>query len=1233
MEVVPPPKASNVQPAPTGPILTGPPLEAARSPDGGAAWAALEEGIAVCDPRGVLIFYNPSLPRLLGIDAGAFQQHPPSPLCSVGVRESGERFSDETDPLLLTLRTGVPLTRVLVRVRPAAGQEIWLSVNCRPLFSADGLEPHGVVASFTDVTQQRLAGEALREGEARFRSLADSAPVLIWVTDSDGRLVYVNRRWTELTGRPAGAERDDGWTASIHPEDREGSLRAFYGAIAARQPFALEMRLRRSDGVYRWTLHHGTPRVDSGGAVTGFIVSGVDIDVRRRNEARQAAMLAATRVFVEAIHLEEAVPRLLDAIGRGLGYEYAEFWHLAGTSASREHWWRRHSEQEADTATDPAERAGLSAGTIIGQVLQSGTAVLKEGHRSGAGADGTARTEAVIAVPVYASAEVRGVLLFRTTGDHALAEDLRVLADLAARLGQFLDHRQADASAQRAEALRAAILDGVPARLALLDERGVVLAINRAWGGPAGIPRTPLHAVAVGTNYLQALERGGAVTPESRAAAAGILHVMAGHVPTFELEYAVAQVSPAEWFRMIVTPLAREAGAGAVVMHVDISASKRAEEVLSASEVRYRLLSRVTSDVIYDWDLVRDRVEWSEGLGRILGYDHADPSAAWWLARIHPEDRGRIGRSIKEAENGNAETWVELYRFCRADGTYVTLADRGYLVRDDHGRAVRMIGAMSDITHRRAAEDRVRRSEAALSAAQAVAQLGSWEWDLRSGTAMWSTEQYRMLGLPAESGPTSLTRLLAYVHPGDRARVEQQLDAVVREGSSFDVEFRLIRPDGAVRHVHARGHVVRMENDIPVTAIGAVQDVTELREAERNLREREERLRLLNNIVGAVRQTMTVPQVIAEAVSQLHRYLPTLRVSYSTIDPDARARVLVCRAPGVLEDLTGHLWDLAQAPELLARLKDGGTVVLAEIDGDPMLERYRAGRTLGTASALAVGLQHAGPLVGMLSLGSAEPRAWTDHEQAMLREVADWLSVRIGEARAQEEREQAVRELESSREQLRELAHRLQSAREEERTRVAREIHDTLGQLLTAIYMEAGLLVRRPELLGRGESLLRLIDGTTAAVQRLAADLRPSQLDDLGLHAAIEWEVERFQERSGVRCTCQLERPETTLTPEQSTAVFRVLQEALTNVARHSEANRVDVILRGGADHVILDVGDNGVGIPEAALQSPVSLGLVGMRERAVALGGRLEIHSQSGRGSVLSLVLPLSPAPERIPG
>jgi PAS domain S-box-containing protein len=215
---------------------------------------------------------------------------------------------------------------------------------------------------------------------------------------------------------------------------------------------------------------------------------------------------------------------------------------------------------------------------------------------------------------------------------------------------------------------------------------------------------------------------------------------------------------------------------------------------------------------------------------------------------------------------------------------------------------------------------------------------------------------------------------------------------------------------------------------------------------------------------------------------------------------------------------------------------------------------------------------------------------------------------------------------------LRSLSGRLEHAREEERSRLARELHDELGQVLTSTKLDLMWLcdrVRQPgarpslSLVNKLQSLAGLVELAIAAVQRITTDLKPAVLDHLGLEAALEWEATKFHARTGIRCRVESQSQPLDLDQSRATALFRIAQESLTNVARHAHAGAVRLSLRKLKDRIVLEVQDNGRGMTERELKNPRATGLLGMRERARLLSGEFRVVAAPGRGTRVIVSIP----------
>ena len=291
-------------------------------------------------------------------------------------------------------------------------------------------------------------------------------------------------------------------------------------------------------------------------------------------------------------------------------------------------------------------------------------------------------------------------------------------------------------------------------------------------------------------------------------------------------------------------------------------------------------------------------------------------------------------------------------------------------------------------------------------------------------------------------------------------------------------------------------------------------------------------------------------------------------------------------------------------------------------------ERYRAGhrdlvRRFGESAEASRRMGHARVVTGLRRNGEEFPiEASISHTTeggqrfftVILRDVT--------------ERVRAEQALKATQAEVQSLALAASTAREQEKSRIARELHDELGQALTALKIDVGWLRvnggrESPERIEKIESMHRLIDSTVAAARRISADLRPMMLDDLGLTAASEWLIENFTQRTGIPCELVLGAGDLDLPDPHATTVFRTLQESLTNAAKHSKATQVEVALERENGEIVLTVSDNGAGFVPQEARKPGSFGQIGLRERAYHLGGTVTFDSAPGKGTRVELRIP----------
>jgi PAS domain S-box-containing protein len=467
--------------------------------------------------------------------------------------------------------------------------------------------------------------------------------------------------------------------------------------------------------------------------------------------------------------------------------------------------------------------------------------------------------------------------------------------------------------------------------------------------------------------------------------------------------------------------------------------------------------------------------------------------------------------------------------------------------------------------------------------AAVTAGLGVFDRDLVTGRVFRSPELLAAWDYPAsiEDNPGDA---LAVIHPDDRARYEGRLNEIDDGGSrGTRIEIRMRARDGGWRWVRWTARVVARDAAGKATrVIGSVADVHELHETAERARERQ--LRLQGIVDSAMDAIISIDE--SKRITLFNR---------------AAERIFGYDAEEVMgRPLTMLMPERFHASHTIHVEGYGHT----GISSRPMMsQRIVSARRKGGEEF---------PIDASISQSSlGHGRIFT----VILRDVSI--------------RERTQRELAQAREDLRELSVASRTAREQENSRISRELHDELGQNLTSLKMDLAWLEtntpRDDEKVRRTLAAMRsVLDSTVAATRRISADLRPLMLDDLGLAAALEWLVEETSRRHGFAVDLQVDERSANIAEPLASQLFRIVQESLTNVGRHAAARNVLVRVRALGPEIHLDVHDDGRGIAPEDLRKKGSFGLVGIRERAYTLAGSVEIRGEPGRGTAIHARLPI---------
>jgi len=562
---------------------------------------------------------------------------------------------------------------------------------------------------------------------------------------------------------------------------------------------------------------------------------------------------------------------------------------------------------------------------------------------------------------------------------------------------------------------------------------------------------------------------------------------------------------------------------------------------------------------------------------RIHGMDKNQPvSLETFFERLFPPDVAKVKKVFKNLQEKEQRLKDE-YRFRKGDDE-VRYAHTTIDAVFENGRFRKAMGVVQDITEMKKAEEILLQSQARYRKAQAQGKLGHWELDITSRHIFLSDEIYSIYGLAADSAPDGYETLLEGVHPDDRADFETAVKEVMEGKKKMDIVHRIIGLNGVIKYVHSIAELEKNADGSARRLAGTAQDVTAQQMADEQLRRSEHKYRLLfeNNPMPMWMSSIPELNILDVNESALKQYGYSreefLRLNSMDLRPAEDTEIL--------------LLDKEQAaPAYGASLqwrhkKKDGSIIYVEIF----------------------------------------------NYQIIYEGKPVWLGLSIDIT----EKTKAEALLKKSYEDIRQLASHLQEVREEERASMAREIHDELGQQLTGLKMDISWLAKKKDIDAQQrdkkmKEILTFIDGTVNTVRKLSAELRPSILDDLGLVEALEWWSTEFEKRAGI--TCRFQRPPYPLQVPSHLAIglFRIYQESLTNVARHSNATEVRAQLDVTGQQLLLKITDNGKGFDTSTIGQKKTLGLLGMKERTLMMGGTYEINSKPGSGTTVTIAAPFS--------
>lgn len=611
----------------------------------------------------------------------------------------------------------------------------------------------------------------------------------------------------------------------------------------------------------------------------------------------------------------------------------------------------------------------------------------------------------------------------------------------------------------------------------------------------------------------------------------------------------------------------------------DITIRKRAEEKIQMANYRFRLAEEAAKGFNYDWDLETGKTTRSLSIEHILGYKREELDTTWqaWTNLIHPDDV--VVKSEDEAieflQNLQEDSFSGEYRVRHKHGHYIWLMERGLIVRNENGNPCRIIGQTMDVTERKEQEEKIRISEERYRALVEASAQVVWTMDAEG---KGNSHRHWFAQLTGKS-PEELKgkAYLEFIHPEDREDLQKYWQRIMKKPVPYEVEFRLA-PDGKnYRYYNLRGVPLFKEDGTLREWIGTVRDITERKLAEENLRESEEFRRLL---IESARD-------------------------YAIIGLSANGIILSWNSGAELlygyreEEIIGQPADILFTPEDRAVNSAQKEIEIALKRRSASDERWhlrKDGSRFFASGVLHELRNDSGQLLGFVKI---------------TRDQTDKLNA-----------EKAIRE--------HELLKKVVGALEDERNRIARDLHDELGQQLTALRLKLEHCRKSfsdPAIGEQIDEIQSIAQNIDNGVDFIAWQFRPAALDDLGLYAALDKFVSEWSNYSGVEgVLLPSSLKNTRFSFEVETNIYRIAQEALNNINKHAKAKRAELILEKRDNLIVLIIADDGIGfnLKNKNILNK-GIGLLGMQERATLIDGKLEIESNPDEGTTIYVRVPIS--------
>ncbi len=728
----------------------------------------------------------------------------------------------------------------------------------------------------SEINNRIKVEKSLRESEQRFKQLADSAPVLIWMSDKNKLCTYFNKVWLDFTGRTMEQELGNGWAEGVYPQDLNRCLDIYNAAFDKRQEFEMEYRLRTSAGDYRWILDRGIPRYE-GNEFIGYIGSCLDIHSKKRTERYLHIQYTVSKSLAESKTVREALNRIIENICIELEWDMGLIWLVESNKLHQASIWGKDKEKVMQYSGMYDANYTFEKGIgLPGRVWKYNKSAWVQDIESDNNLPRQIGLKQIgmksgLAFPVVGN-DIIGVIECFNMAELTPKEDLlQILETVGRQIGSFIERKRVEEQLKEShdelesrvqertielgntlnkllaemeqkekiqnklreseENLRLLFENVKDYSIIRLDINGNIVSWNK--GAEAIKGYTANEIIGKHFSIFYTAEEIGKNEPDYSLN-------MAKNLGRFENQgWRVRKDGSLFWADIIFTVLYDDEGKliGFVKVTRDITDRKKASEAVIESEKKLKEAQKIAKLGSWEWDVKSNKVKWSDEMFSIyeISPEDFDPSYEGFLSRLHPDSLAEVKSKIENAYSSKSQ--FDFYeRILIPGGGSKVLRSKGGIKTDENGNVTKLVGTCLDVTEVTEAEEVIKRSEKQLKDAQQIAKLGSWEVDMKTNLITWSEEMYRVFEIDMNEEPKSYEYIRNFIDSNDLEYVDKAMKQLETNPGEVEIGFRITTKEGRLKYIAADIRVEFNENSKPLRLYGSIQDITEIKLVEEELR-------------------------------------------------------------------------------------------------------------------------------------------------------------------------------------------------------------------------------------------------------------------------------------------------------------------------------------------------------------------------------------------------------------